>query len=74
MLLGVLATVIALGLLALGLHQWGAHVLDHALAWMLALNGLRAGLLTQGGPGGPTGPPWCPVEDPLHPLQVEKAP
>jgi hypothetical protein len=64
MLLGVLATVLSLGLLAFGLHQRGAHVLDHALAWMLALNGLRAGLLTQGGPEGPTGPLGAPSRTP----------
>jgi hypothetical protein len=64
MLLGVLATLLALGLLPLGLHQRGPHVLDHALAWMLALNGLRAGLLTQGGPGGPTGPLGAPSRTP----------
>jgi hypothetical protein len=41
MLLGVLATLLALGLVALGLHQRGTHVLDHALAWMLARHGKR---------------------------------
>jgi hypothetical protein len=36
--------------------------------------GWKPGLLTQGVPGVPRDPLAHPVEDPLHPLQIGKAP
>ena len=33
-----------------------------------------SGLLARGVPGGSAGTPWHPVEDPLDPLQIGKAP